>query len=426
MNARKVLHTFLSRVIGVVASVVTVVITSRFFGAEWRGELSLFLTWSGAWILLSDIVSGSALINLSTQYSVRNLFRIAFRWVLIVTMLLALSTLFWNYQLRNSLHWLLIPMLLFMGFFNLNGALLIGKGFLVLRNYLFAAIPLLGLSFLLIVILFFDDIAHFSVNQYVLIVIGSWCLVGLVLYFRLRRISKESDLHQSKRLDLKKLGSAGLQSQLGHIVQFALARGPFILLPVLFTKELLGVFSNTVLLSESVLLIASSLGQVLHAQLVHAENNEKSMETCFRFARMSTLLTFFPLIGLLILPENFWEFLLQKEFGGMKQLLFWYVPVVLLQAVSSIFSHFFHAMGRFGVLIKANGMGAVVAWIGMFLFSKWGAESGFVFGVVSGYLIQLLVLLWEVMRNYRFHWIWLLPGKQDGKLLASFISKRRF
>jgi O-antigen/teichoic acid export membrane protein len=426
MTATRVFHAFSSRIIGVLASVLTVVLTSRWMGAEWRGELSLFLTWAGAWMLLSDIMSGSVLINYSAKYNIQRLYKIGIQWVFLVVLLSALSVIFFAYDLPAYLQWYLIPMVLLMGFFNVNGALLIGKGYLVFRNYVFAGIAVLSLVLLLLTQYLKGDHFDFTVDVYVVLLLLAWAIMGVLLFIKQRKlVQQDKEDAGGPALSMKEMGIAGIQSQLGHVVQFALARGPFILLPYLFSKSKLGVFSNTVLLAESLLLLAASLGQVLHARMIHQENGEEAMATCFRFARISMGLTFFPLLVVMAIPEGFWEWLLQKEFGGMTRMLVFYAPVVLMQSVSTIFSHYFHAMGKFKILIWANGWGAAVAWVGMYFLGKTGGELGFIFGIVLGYVAQLVYLLVRVYSTYAVKFKWLIPNREDLTLIRMFFQKGR-
>ncbi|MCK9481673.1 MAG: polysaccharide biosynthesis C-terminal domain-containing protein [Bacteroidia bacterium] len=415
-----VIHSFISKAIGVCCGVLAVVLTSRWLGAEIRGEISFLLSWIGAWVIVSDFVTGSALINLSAKYPAKQLWAFALKWVVFLSCFVLLFYLI--FPLNQSAYSIVIPIaLLLMGVFNTHGAILIGKGKLNARNYAFALVPFLSITGFAVFALV-KGVSNIGVREYFLCLLAAWLLADLFTFMRLKLFADCSIKPKGSKELSKVIFKNGALSQSGHLIQFIATRLPFFLMPLLFGMENLGVFSNVVVLGEGVLIIAASLGQILHAKIIHSKNPADDIPDVLKYARLSLLCVIPVVLVLIFIPDEFWIWLLKKEFAGLGTMFLLFSPMVLLQSISSIISHFYHAANRFVVLIVANAIGALVGFAGFMILSHYFGVNGFVLGVVCGYCAQFLFLILKIKHDYQVKLYSLLPNKDSVKQILGLIS----
>ncbi|MCO6495549.1 MAG: polysaccharide biosynthesis C-terminal domain-containing protein [Bacteroidetes bacterium] len=421
MAAKKlVIHSFISKAFAVACGIVAVILTSRWLGAEIRGEISFLLSWIGAWIIFCDFVSGSALINLSTKYSFKQLWKFSVFWV--VTIALVAIVFYLLFPLKQSKYSMFIPLaVLLMGIYNTQGAILIGMGKLNERNYSFAFIPFFSIAGFA-TLAFIKGIENIGVAEYFECLLGAWLSSAIYTFVSLRLFSQKN----GNNIDYKNLAKIvftnGALSQSGHLVQFFASRLPFFILPLLFGMENLGVFSNVVVLGEGILIISASLGQILHAKVIHSANPANDIPDVIKYTRISVLLVLPAVIVVMLIPDVFWIWLLKKEFSGLGKMFVFFAPMVVFQSVSSILSHFYHAANRFITLIIANSIGVVFGFSGFMIFSQVFGLNGFVLGVVIGYFAQFLFLLYKIKSDFNVNLHTLIPNWSSVQELLKLVK----
>ncbi|MBX2985479.1 MAG: polysaccharide biosynthesis C-terminal domain-containing protein [Bacteroidia bacterium] len=418
---RLVIHSFISKAFAVICGVVTVVLTSRWLGAEIRGEISFLLSWIGAWMIVSDFVSGSSLINLSARFSAKQLWKYSVLWVVLLALL---AYIFYSLvPFRQSLYSWIIPIaVLLMGIYNTQGAILIGKGLLNERNYSFASIPFLSLIGILAYALI-EGVENIGVAEYFFCLLSAWLLAVLFTFFRLHIFNDDNLKIVPRREIVQSIITKGTLSQSGHLVQFLASRMSFFIMPILFGMESLGVYSNVVVLGEGVLIISASLGQILHARVIHSDNLALNIPDLKKYTRISVLLVIPLVILVLLIPESFWVWLLKKEFAGLGKMFVLFAPMVVFQSFSSILSHFYHAANRFATLIVANTFGLIFGFAGFMILSQILGLDGFVLGVVCGYFAQFVYLIYKIRKDFKVSLVSLLPN-QDSVIEVFKLIKR--
>ena len=163
-----ILSIFLSKVIVGILGLLTVVVLSNYLGTQGRGQISLFLSSVALLQLIIDYGNNTSIINLSYQYNKLNLWKSAFAWILLVSILAQLIVFF----IPSFLFHYLVPITAFLySLFNLNNLILMGQQKVNQRNALLIALPLLLLLFF--VLLFFVN--HQSITAYPLAFVLVYC-----------------------------------------------------------------------------------------------------------------------------------------------------------------------------------------------------------------------------------------------------------
>jgi O-antigen/teichoic acid export membrane protein len=378
------------------ASTAMMLLTSRWLGAEIRGEINILLIWVGFWAIFSDFVSGSVLINLSARFSPLALWKKSGYWVACISVCAGIIHWFWI-PLTEGFNWV-VPVVVFLsGMNNATGGLLIGLGKIVHRNYAFALISMVMLMIFTVVSLWTGG---GSLDIYLYSWSAAWFLSTLVMvvYF-VGLITGPKNSDSSLSPGWKGVFTSGFLSQSGHLIQYAFTRLPFLIVPYLYDKSILGVFFIVVVMGEAIMFIAASMGQELHAKVVHLGPSPDMLKRWALYTRVSILITGMFLVVLWVIPSDFWVVLLKEDFSELKKYIGYYSPAILCQAPIAVFAHFLHANNRFRELILANLLGLMVALMVIFLSYRLGF-GGFVFGLVAGVFSQMVYLVVIGMRLY--------------------------
>lgn len=417
MASKLVIHSFISKVLGLISGTLLVLLTSRWLGAELRGEINLLLIWTGLWITLSDFVSGSALINLSATFSWKKLWRVSFIWVAMFS--LAAFLFHWAWPPIATLSFAIIAfMVLVMGLFNTQASLLIGLKQITLRNYIFASISAITL---VLFVLFYLYFGFQGISSYVWAWVLAWFMACLISFIAL--FSFKSTIVKTETIRLVQIVKFGSASQFGHLVQYAAARLPHLFIPLYFDNAVLGVFAVAVVMGESILFVPASFGQVLHASIVHMEDKRFGLANLMRYIRFSILYAIIIVLGVSLIPSDFWIWLLKEDFAHLATYFRLLAPAVLFQTVASLLSHFFHGANQFRVLIKANLIGLFVAVIAMFALYKAGVAF-VILAIVLGSFSQLIYLIYLMGKYYKIGLISYLPTKETLQSSISFLLKK--
>ncbi len=378
---RTIILNFTSKFAIALIALISVSLVSKYLGAEGRGILSLF-TFSIAFIqLFTDFGSSSALINLSYTHNQRNLWRSSYLWIILICLIAQLVvSIFYNYNFL-----IFTPLLaLVISFSNVNLLLLLGNTKINTRNILLFITPI----FTLLAVLYYQN--TLKVSTYIIFyAIGAFCTL-IISYFTIHKYIKQPI---SFRFN-KSILSTGFWTQSGHAIQFLNYRLNFILIAWLLNTSSLGIYSNAILISESIWMIGHSIGQVQHLQILNNTNNEFAISTTKRYLYINLLLTILAVSCLVLIPTSFWEWLFSKEFIEIKSLFKFLSFGILAFAVSNILNHYFHAKNKFKIIVIANSIGLLANLISALILIPTYKIEGASMAWSCGLLIAMLVYIY--------------------------------
>lgn len=162
---------------------------------------------------------------------------------------------------------------------------------------------------------------------------------------------------------VKEIFSKGGMNQLSHLASLANNRWVFFILPA----TSLGVFANAQSISEAILMVPGSLGQIYYAMAAGKSIGKKEL---LNVMKINMLLISIGCITLVLLPESIWLYLFGPSFLGIKQILIWLTPGIWCYSFYLIFSYWQSANGRFQrnlqVLLFGIGLQAIIYFIAFF------------------------------------------------------------
>jgi len=381
---------FISKVLVGFLGLAMVVIVSQYYGAEGRGQISLFLSSVAFLQVFMDFGNNTSLINFSYHYSNRNLWKTAFIWVFAIGILAQVSILFFPHIVW--IYWVPIAAFLF-SVINLNNLLFMGNRLVHSRNFFNVLFPTLLLFFFLII-----NSNSVDIRNYLFALFTSLFIVVLasVLYLYLKVLKNESTPFQFQSIVLKQ----GFWVQLGQGVQFLNYRVVFFIIAYYLGQSELGVFNNALVLGESIWILGHSLGQILHIKILNSSNELENRKTTQKWLFINLGGTLIMCFVLNIIPNSFWIMLFSKDFSSMK-VLFPYLSLgIVFFSVSNILNHFFHAKNQFKLILSINFVGLVCGLIMMFLlmpeFKLIGAALSWSFGL---FIPMLIYIYWFIKKR---------------------------
>ncbi len=395
------------------------VITARELGTEKLGEISLVVLAVSIAMLISGILSGPALVYFTPRKSIKHLLVPAyianiFCSVLVCGVLAA-------FDLFNS-EYLLYAILisLFQGIFSTHFYVLLGLEKLMAYNFIGiiqAAIAIGGIA-IMIYVLKIRDVESYFIGQAISYFIGFLITIPFV------RQKTYSDPNSSYGNVIKDLLGYGLVMQIASIFQQLNYRLSYYVIHWQLGDAKLGIFALTMQIAEGVLLISRSISVVLFSKIANLTGKEDIIDKTNTTLKFTYICTLFLLIGMLILPVSFYEYIFSKDFSETKMVLWYISPGILFLSILTILSSYFSSVDKVRVNAIGSFVGLLVIGITVWpLTMLMDLKGGAIANVIS-YSITLLVSL------VCYVWIEKIPfmsllitGKDFKRFSKSFGSK---
>jgi len=377
-DRKELLSTLLSRLLVLVSSFGLVLISSILLGAEGRGNLSLTITDAALVAIFSNILSGSSAMFYLNKLSEGKVFYTAFLWILVCSSI--------GGGLLSLIH--STPFLLL---FLLSVALSFHA---LVFNQLFASqrfvkgnvlTILVQVTFFLTLLSFwiFDFSLHWE--MYFVLQILIWFTVSLIFL-------TPSKIDVVSFSELKAIFTYGFKNELSFFFQFLSYRTSYFFVFYYLGLSSLGVFGVMVIIAESVWIISKSFSSVAFAKQLQDEDISVSIQRINYYLNLSFLLSFFALLILLLIPENWYNLIFTREFLGLKEILWVVSPGILAMSGSTVIGHFFAAHKQQRVLIYKSLVGVLVTLIltpvMLNFYGIWGAALA----MSISYLVSSFIL----------------------------------
>lgn len=381
---KSIFFTFVSKVSVSVLGLLMVVLISRNLGAEGRGHLSLFVSSIALVQLFADFGNSSAIINLSYKINQRKLWLSSLIWISGICLLSFGVILF----LRHLPYYFLIPFAAFLfSAINLNQMLLMGNQEVKKRNLSLLIQPI-SLLILFMGLFFYGD---FGINSYPIALTFALIISFTISLFLVKKyLQNNGERFAFEPLVLKQ----GLLVQGAQAVQFFNYRLNFFLIAFLINDAALGLYSNAIVICESIWILGHSIGQIQHVKILNTISEKEQVTLTTRLVYVNILGTGAICVVLAFIPNSFWVLLFSKDFAQMSDLFIYLFPGVMAFSISNIYNHYFHAKSDFKRIFKYNLigllLGVVSALVLMPLYGIYGACMSWSLGLIISMVFYLL------------------------------------
>lgn len=385
---RKILHTIFTKFSSAGLGFLTIILISQILGVEAKGEQAIMVYNINLLLMLFTLIGNSTLIYLTPRKDFSNLIIPSFLWIVITAILVSLF--FPN---------ICVFIAVLAAISEINQFLLLGKQKISQANILKLIYPLVSFSYILILWLFnrFTSVEDFITAMLIAYIVSFFYGIFALRdeYKNLKLISK-----QELTSSFKTLFSLGVTKQIGYIAQSMNYRLCFYILGFYCGETLVGIYSNAVSLSESVMLFGSSLALVQYSSLSNNENDSSSKQFSWKMSKINGIFTAGALLVLCLLPSEVYSFIFGKGFEEISQAIRILSIGVLPLSIASNFTQYFYAKGNFKISTFASIIGLVITIIaGLILIPKYQLQGAALAATLSYFTTFAIEFYFFVFRK---------------------------
>ncbi|PLW97787.1 MAG: hypothetical protein C0593_07530 [Marinilabiliales bacterium] len=390
---KKVLGTAGSRVLVSVLSLLLVLIYGRTLGPEGAGTIGLVVLGITIVLLMSNFVSGGALVYLTPREKTFLLFVPAYFWALFSSILVSYALDRFGLLPEGMLYHVLFLSLIF-SWHTANLNILLGKE----RVAAFNVASVFQVVVLFCAFLYFIFIKEeISVMSYVYALYLSYTAAFLMSLIMILKELKYADLSEMGDVILR-IFRYGSFVQFANTLQLLNYRLGYYIIESYLGKARLGVFQIGNQLSEGLWIAGKSLALVQYSRISNEPDPVYAKNLSVRFLKLTVLITVSMLAIFWILPESFYLWILTDKYEGIKNVIWSLSPGIIAISANVILSHFFSGTGRHHHNAISSGIGVVFTLtFGFILIPKIGILGAGITASVS----YMMTLVYQLIMFYR-------------------------
>jgi O-antigen/teichoic acid export membrane protein len=320
---------------------ITVILATRYLGAEEYGNISLFILTIAILHLITGIAGGPALVYLVPRIPLGQLFMVSFIWSAFIH--ISGWIYFTNTGTFSSDIYLNILALSFIHYLNTFAyTVLLGKKKIKLFNIILLLQAFFLLVSFIIQLLLFSD-RSFRIFFYSLYIsYGIAAITGWAFIYKDFLRSNFSGFIQ----EFGKIMKYGGFLQTANALQLFNYRLSFFFIDHFLGRSFLGIYNAGIQLSEGIWIFGKSFAVVQYSNISNSNDPEYAVRLTLLMMKTVFVIAFFCLVVLTILPEQFYMLLFGPEFGNVKKVVLFLSPGILALSASQILSHYFSGTGR--------------------------------------------------------------------------------
>jgi len=408
-----ILQTIISKAGIALGNFLILLLTTQFLGAEVRGEIALLVIAISITALISQVIGGPAIVYLSRENSVSSMFLPAYVWAVItsfaVNYVLCLFSLLPEYLFLDAF---LISIL--HCFALVNYFFLLGKQKFKTYNFL-----MLLQTITTIVVLYASIFwGILDVRAYKIALLVTYALVFLISLIITSAKLNLSEFSFKSRL-IVSMFTYGFITQAANLSHLLSNRVSYFVVEVILGISLLGVFSAGSSFAETSLIVSASASMIIYSRISAEGKTPQNILDTLAWSRISFWLTFIVLTVLCLLPESLYLWLLGKEFGRAKDVIFALAPGLSFLSASSLLSHYFSGTGRFKISTYSSLISFLVIAILVFPFTQLWDLKGAAWATSTGFVASTVYLFLMFKRDFSFGLKSLLLKKSDWQLISN-------
>lgn len=351
---RNILQSLFAKGLVAVINFLILIVSSHYLGVSSRGEIAILILNISIIQIVNEIFTGYTLVYFIPKFNLKKIVVAGIVYTLIACSLTNSIFYFLNKHIANyeGLSFLISFMVILHTF---NCVIILGKEKFALYNFLNIIQPML-----LILGLVYATYFHktYTLDAYIWPLLFSFIIAFIIsFYFVIKLILKKEE---AKPFTIRPIFMNGLLCQLAVLMHIFCNRYSYYLLE---TTAEIGLYSSASSLIESVLIISNGITPILLSRVANDGDNERSRTLTLSLAKASFLLSFFCVLIIAVIPNNFFVFLLGSGFENAKSIMMMYSPGILMLSFAGIISHYFSATGKLKIILLCNGLGFVTAMI---------------------------------------------------------------
>lgn len=356
---KNIISTIFTKGFVAIINLALLLISSNLLGSNVRGQISLLILNIAIIQLINEIFTGYSLVYFIPKSNLKKIYSFGIIWSVICTVACTsiLMLLFYVFNLginQNWIHLLALSFIIILHSF--HGVIILSREKIKIYNLLNFFQPFALLLVLLTAIFAFNIK---TINSYVValyISFGSSLIISSYQMYQLFKNENKIDADFKPKHILQN----GFYNQLANLSHMLSNRYNFYLLG---NTVLVGVFSSSSSLIESIWIISSSVSPIILTHIANSSNNQQNSRLTLSLAKVCFAISFLLVVVLFFIPSNFFTALLSKDFSETKTIMLYLSPGILSISFSTIISHYFAGQGKQKVIVKANVLGLATTMI---------------------------------------------------------------
>lgn len=418
---KNILNTSFTKIISAGLSLILLILTTRYLGAQGRGILSIITASVGLIMLFNGFMGGSSLVYIIPRNRSISFFKHATvlwcLWALIVSSIISFILIVTG-SLSTNLFFHIFALGVLGSFFSTSTMILLADEKISSFNLsgmiqVFTNFLIFGLIILVL--------RKVSIDSYLLALYISYILsLCFTIYFVLKIwkvVGEKSAI--SFFFTVKEISKYGFIAQLGDVIQYLNYRLSYFILNYYINSADVGIYSVGVMLSESIRLISSSIALVQYSKIANINDLNYSRRLTVKLAKLSFIITLIATLILLLIPQGLFPLVFGRDFGPVKTVMFYLSAGILSLGLTVTISHYFAGIGKYYINTIASLIGLIFTIaLNFLLIPKYGYIGAATAASLS-YLSTSLFLILMFLRETQYSLLTFLPNKQDVKFVIN-------
>jgi O-antigen/teichoic acid export membrane protein len=384
--------TILSKALIALISIAIVASITQFWGAEGKGHQAIFIANLSLITIVTNVFTNSSISYFVRKVGASKLFAQAFIWTFIIS---SLGVLISHHIDKTSYSFFLLIACLLTGYITFHNALYIGMQKIKYFNLLTILQPL----FLLLFMFLFYKTINKGYFDYFYAYIFSLITVIVIAHFFTKKTAGKIKFQLDFSVT-KQTFNYGFLNELSGFFQFFVTRLSFYFIVYYLGEISLGVFSVGVSISESIWIISRSISLVQYSNIIKEGNTQNARKGVITTSLFSIVFTLFCIVIILLLPKSVFCYVFGNEFSEVKQIILLISPGILFVSFSTIYGHYFAAIGKMKILVFKSIIGALLTFILLlFLISKWEMNGACITNSIVHFVSSAIIVTYFFMMN---------------------------
>lgn len=386
---RKILSTIFTKGFVALVNLAILLVSSKQLGGDVRGQISLLILNIAIVQAVNEIYTGYALVYFIPTTNLKKIYINGIKWTLLCTALM--SSFFFLFDIGLKEQWFntgLLSLIIILHSF--HGVIILSKEKIGIYNFLNFFQPTLLLIILIFLVFVLNERTVLSYVWSLYISFITSLVISSVMVFNVFKYNNAD----KAQFDFSKIVKNGFYNQLANLSHMLSNRYNFYLLG---STTLVGIYSNSTSLIESVLIISSSVAPIILTYIANKGSDGKNVQVTFLLAKLCFLLSLACVVVLILIPSDFFSFLLGKDFSSTKQVMLSLSPGVLVISFSTIISHYYSALGKQKLIATANFAGLLVTIMSSYFLIHQFGLFGACYATCLSYFVASVILVYNFM-----------------------------
>jgi len=177
----------------------------------------------------------------------------------------------------------------------------------------------------------------------------------------------------------------GFHNQLAVVIQLISYRGCFYLIGISYGDSAIGIYANSVSITEALWIVSRSIGFVIFSRFINQKQPKAHRKLLQRALTINAFVLMACFFAFAAIPGSLYAFVFGGEFSQLKHLIILLLPSSLIYGQSLLIFNYFSGTRKHYVNTICNGMGALVLIVsGIVLIPKFG-NHGAIIATTIGY-----------------------------------------